>query len=130
MNSRFPDFHSQCPTLDKFSENCYNLEFQSLKKPHFLNIEWPNIILFLVRYYYTYRRKITNNHPTDRRNKVSLLEPVRIITQEGFSRGSREAEVSVQSYIFLEQRTYIRHAQDTYSSKFRRGIRLQNGRST
>ena len=70
--------------------------------------------------------QITKNHSIDKRNKVSFTcARVRIITWEGLRRLSRETWLLVPSFIFLEQRTYVKYTQDTFSLKFQRGIQLQ-----
>ena len=67
-------------------------------------------------------------------NWIFMWAKLRIITQEGSlhksGNYSREEWFSVQFYTFWEQRTSIKHAQDTYSSKFQRGIQLQISMTT
>ena len=80
------------------------------------------------------QHKITNNH-----SLVREIGEFYVSLSEDYNPGRAFPEkkkefwrtmVSVQSYIFLVQRTYIKHTQDTFSSKFPRGIQLQMSRST
>ena len=61
---------------------------------------------------------MTHNHSINKRNQVRFTGArVRIITREGRRQCSAEAWVSVQSYIFIEQGTFIKHTQDTFFVK-------------
>lgn len=81
-----------------------------------LNAKWPKTILFIRE-----RRWVT-------------WARVKIVTWKGLFQKERkspgEAWFSVRSYTFLEQRTRIKQAQDTYSSKIQRDIQLQISGST
>ena len=79
--------------------------------------------------------KITNNHSVDKRNKLNFTwaktedyNPGRPFPQR--KKAFWRRWFSVQCYTFLEQKTYIKHTQDRYSSKFQRGVQLQISRST
>ena len=59
-----------------------------------------------------------HNQPINQNWGEFIMSQSGIITREGLRRRSREAWVSVQSYIFSEQRRYIKHTQDAFSKRY------------
>ena len=61
--------------------------------------------------------QIIHNWPIKQNWGEFFMSQSGIITREALRRYSRKAWVSVQSYIFLEQRRHIKHTQDTFSKR-------------